>query len=116
MTIYRQPFESDSEPPAPRDFHEANRRGWDAISPTWQAGIDAMGLWQRCSTEPELVLRPEELAWLRDVRGQTVCVLGSGDNLVVFALAAWARTSLRWISRRRNWISAPAAPSSLDST
>jgi SAM-dependent methyltransferase len=32
-------------------------------------------------------LHPAELAWLRDVAGKRVAVLGSGDNQAVFALA-----------------------------
>jgi SAM-dependent methyltransferase len=68
-------------------FHEANRRGWDAVSPMWQTGIEAQGRWRRCHREPQLALAEEELRFLRDVAGKAVCVLGSGDNLVVFALA-----------------------------
>ncbi|HOQ27944.1 MAG TPA: hypothetical protein PLH36_04310, partial [Armatimonadota bacterium] len=65
-------------------YHEANRKGWDAVSPIWQAGIEQHGVWHRCHREPELVLRPEERRYLGDVAGQEICVLGSGDNLVVF--------------------------------
>lgn len=68
-------------------YHEANRQGWDAVSDGWQANIDTQGLWRRCHLEPELALAQEELAYLRDVAGKSVCVLGSGDNLVAFALA-----------------------------
>jgi SAM-dependent methyltransferase len=89
MTIYRQSADAGSTPDtnAAADWHEANRRGWDAISPSWQAGIDAQGLWRRCPAEPGLVLWPEELAHLGDLRGREACVLGSGDNQVAFALA-----------------------------
>lgn len=69
------------------EIHEANRRGWDAASPGWQAMIDRVGVWRRCHLEPGLVLSPEELRHLGDVAGKDACVLGSGDNLVVFALA-----------------------------
>ena len=68
-------------------YHEANRRGWDAVSDGWQAGIDRQGIWRRCHTEPALALSAQELAHLRGVAGKSVCVLGSGDNLVAFALA-----------------------------
>jgi len=67
--------------------HEANRRRWDAGSERWARGADSRGLWQRCPTEPTLVLSPKELAYLANVRGKRVAVLGSGDNQVVFALA-----------------------------
>ncbi len=68
-------------------YHEANMRSWDAVSPRWQAGVEAKGAWRRVHREPDLVLGPRERAHLGDVEGKTVCVLGSGDNLVVFALA-----------------------------
>jgi SAM-dependent methyltransferase len=69
------------------EWHEANRQSWDAVSPQWQAKIDARGEWRRAHLDPMVALRPQELAYLGDVAGQEVCVLGSGDNLVVFALA-----------------------------
>ena len=69
------------------EFHEANRKGWDAVSPSWQAKIDAQGSWRQAATDPTVVFDPLELSYLGDVKGKQVCVLGSGDNLVAFALA-----------------------------
>ena len=69
------------------EFHEANMKSWDAVSPHWQAGIDAKGVWRRAHKEPDLGLDPRERAHLGDIEGKAVCVLGSGDNVVVFALA-----------------------------
>ena len=69
------------------ELHEANRKRWDAASEQWARGADSRGLWRRCPSEPALVLSPKELAYLADVRGKRVAVLGSGDNQVVFALA-----------------------------
>lgn len=69
------------------DLHEANRRRWDAGSENWARGADSRGLWRRCPNEPELVLCDRELAHLADISGKRVCVLGSGDNQVAFALA-----------------------------
>jgi SAM-dependent methyltransferase len=68
-------------------LHEQNRKRWDAGSDQWARGADSRGLWRRCPSEPELVLSPKELAYLADIRGKRVAVLGSGDNQVVFALA-----------------------------
>ena len=68
-------------------WHEANRRGWDAVSPFWQERVDQKGDWKRAHREPELVFGPEELSYFPEVRDCPVCVLGSGDNLAVFALA-----------------------------
>lgn len=67
--------------------HEANRVRWDAVAERWARGADSRGIWRRCRTEPHLVLCDRELAYLRDIAGTRVCVLGSGDNQVAFALA-----------------------------
>lgn len=69
------------------EIHELNRKRWDAGSERWAKGADSRGLWRRCPSEPELVLSDKELGYLADIRGKNVCVLGSGDNQVVFALA-----------------------------
>ena len=69
-------------------MHEANRRGWDAVSAQWQAGIDARVDWRNIPNDIRIALDDVELKYLGDVSGRSVCVLGSGDNLVVFALAA----------------------------
>ena len=68
-------------------FHASNRQRWDAGSAQWARGADARALWQRCPTQPELVLSAKELDFLGDIAGKRVAVLGSGDNQVVFALA-----------------------------
>ena len=69
------------------EMHEANRRGWDAASPSWQAMIEERVDWRRCPVDPTVALGPRELELLDDVCGRDLCVLGSGDNLVVFALS-----------------------------
>ena len=69
-------------------MHEANRRGWDAISAQWQAGVDARVDWRSIPDDIHIALDDVELKYLGDVSGRSVCVLGSGDNLVVLALAA----------------------------
>ena len=74
--------ESDMNP-----MHEANRRGWDAASAGWQATVERDVDWRRCPADPAVALIEEELELLADVAGRDVCVLGSGDNLAVFALA-----------------------------
>src|SRR5687768_10139733 len=68
-------------------IHAANQRRWEAASERWAQGADSRGLWRRCPQEPELVLSPSELKYLAGIAGKRVCVLGSGDNQVVFALA-----------------------------
>ncbi len=68
-------------------IHAANRERWDTASRRWAAGADSRGLWQRCPQEPGLVLCEKELEYLGGLSGKRVCVLGSGDNQVVFALA-----------------------------
>jgi SAM-dependent methyltransferase len=69
------------------DIHDANRRLWDARSADWAKRPETEKVWRRCAKEPGLVLDERELQWLGDVAGQRVAVLGSGDNLAVFALA-----------------------------
>ena len=68
-------------------MHEANRKGWDAASQNWQAMIEDRIDWRKCPEDPTIALSREELDHLGDVSGKDVCVLGSGDNLAVFALA-----------------------------
>ena len=69
------------------EMHEANRRHWEARSAEWAKRASVEQLWRRCHREPGLVLDERELHWLGDLVGKRVAVLGSGDNLVVFALA-----------------------------
>lgn len=68
-------------------FHSANKDRWEAAAEHWRRAADSRGLWRRCPTEPELVLSEKELHYLNGIAGRRVCVLGSGDNQVVFALA-----------------------------
>jgi ubiquinone/menaquinone biosynthesis C-methylase UbiE len=68
------------------DFHDANRRRWDAASASWAHRADRRGIWKRCHLDPSLALHSAELKWLKDVTGKSIAVLGSGDNQVVFAL------------------------------
>jgi SAM-dependent methyltransferase len=68
-------------------YHEANRRRWDAGSASWAHRADTRGIWKRCHRDPSLAMNSAELKWLNDVTGKSVAVLGSGDNQVVFALA-----------------------------
>lgn len=57
------------------------------MSAWWQAQVERAGVWRRCARRPGLVLTQAELGLLGRLRGKRVCVLGSGDNQVVFALA-----------------------------
>ncbi len=92
------------------NLHEANRRKWDAAAEAWKQRADARGIWKRCHEEPSLVLSPTELRFLQDVAGKTVCVLGSGDNEVVFALAGLgANVTSMDISQRQLDIAAERA-------
>ncbi len=68
-------------------FHEANRRRWDAGSESWARRADLSGTWRECHRNPSLALHDAELRWFGDVAGKNVAVLGSGDNKVVFALS-----------------------------
>ena len=85
---------SDSE----NTMHDANRKGWDAVSAKWQANIDARMDWRRVPENIRLVLDEEELKYLGDVSGRSACVLGSGDNLVAFALVYTGGHVAVWVS------------------
>jgi ubiquinone/menaquinone biosynthesis C-methylase UbiE len=67
-------------------FHEANRRRWDVGAACWADRADTRGIWKKCHRDPSLALHAAELKWLSDIAGESVAVLGSGDNQVVFAL------------------------------
>lgn len=69
------------------DFHESNRRRWEAASASWARRADTRGIWRKGHRDPTLALHAAELKWLDNVAGKRVAVLGSGDNEVVFALA-----------------------------
>ena len=66
--------------------HEANQAFWDASTTWWKEREDQRGRWMKAHEDPALVLSPAEMPFLKDVGGKDVCVLGSGDNEVAFAL------------------------------
>ena len=66
--------------------HEANQAFWDASTKWWKEREDQRGRWMKAHEDPALVLSPAEMPFLKDVDGRDVCVLGSGDNEVAFAL------------------------------
>jgi ubiquinone/menaquinone biosynthesis C-methylase UbiE len=72
-------------------LHQANSRFWDLMSSDWQKLRDQDGLWRLCSKQPELAFDGEALRMIRqyagDLHGKQVCVIGSGDNYMAFALA-----------------------------
>ena len=67
--------------------HEANKKFWDASTQWWKEKEDQRGLWMKAHEDPALVLSPAEMPFLKDIDTRDVCVLGSGDNEVAFALA-----------------------------
>src|SRR5512145_115312 len=72
--------------------HEANRRYWDATASAWQGLRDEDQFWRRCVADPGLAFDGGMWELLQDfigdVRGKALCVLGCGDGLAAFALAA----------------------------
>lgn len=69
------------------EMHEANRRRWDKVAPYYQSKPDLEERRRRVIHEPGLALGEAERRYLSQVAGQRIAVLGSGDQLVVFALA-----------------------------
>ncbi len=51
-------------------MHEANRKGWDAVSPHWQAMIEERVDWRKCATDPTIALSHQELEHLEDLSGK----------------------------------------------
>jgi SAM-dependent methyltransferase len=68
-------------------FHEANRQAWNAWARAGYGQVDRSRDWRACFHTPDVVFGHLERRWLGDVAGRRVCVLGSGDNTAVFALA-----------------------------
>jgi len=69
------------------EIHESNRACWNEWADWWRRRIDERGVWQKCHLDPTLVFSPGEMHCLGDLKNKDVCVLGSGDNEAVFALA-----------------------------
>lgn len=68
-------------------YHRANRDRWNLAAPEYAAKQDRRGLWRTAPRQPEKVFLEQELDLLGNLENQEVCVLGSGDNLAVFAFA-----------------------------
>ena len=82
--------------------HEANRACWNASAEWWKEREDARGVWRKSHQDPTLAFSPAEMPFVRNVRGRDACVLGSGDNEVVFALTGLgAKVTSVDISERR---------------
>ena len=54
--------------------HEANRKRWNAASPTYSAMQERSGNWRRAATVPGWAFLPQELAILGEVAGKRACV------------------------------------------
>lgn len=67
--------------------HLANMIRWDASSRRWAECADSRGIWQRCVMDPTLVFSENVMKRLKNIENKHICVLGSGDNEAVFALA-----------------------------
>jgi ubiquinone/menaquinone biosynthesis C-methylase UbiE len=92
------------------DPHTANRAFWDASTKWWKEKEDKRGLWRRAHEDPALVLSASELPFVEHVAGSNVCVLGSGDNEVAFALTGLgARVTSVDMSERRLAVAAERA-------
>ncbi len=75
------------KPKITHSSHLANMKRWDASSQLWAERADNRGIWRKCHRDPSLVFSHKVLDRLEGVAGKKVCVLGSGDNQAVFALA-----------------------------
>ena len=92
------------------DYHQANKTRWEAASANWKLMHDHRGAWKTAHKTPEQVFWPQELDFLQNLNGKKVGVLGSGDNLAVFALAGMgARLTSCDISKNQLQIAADRA-------
>ena len=87
-------------------MHDANRRYWNEVAEWWERLEEEGGLWRRCPSEPELAFDGGTLELVREVvgtvSGKDVCVVGSGDNLVAYAVSGMgANVTSVDISERR---------------
>jgi len=62
------------------NFHDANRRRWDAGSASWAHHADTRGIWKKCHRGPSLALHPAELKWLCDANTRSKCAAISPDG------------------------------------
>lgn len=84
------------------EYHIANENRWNRAAPQYAEKHDKKGTWRIAHQQREVVFCERELALMGPVRNRDVCVLGSGDNLAVFALAGMgARVTSVDISREQ---------------
>lgn len=65
------------------EFHEANRKGWNAAVRAGLGQVDNTKDWRECYRDASQIFYKNELKWFSDTSGKKVCVLGSGDTLDV---------------------------------
>lgn len=70
------------------EYHEINRKSWNAVSDWWHDHMYARDGWRRAASDPTAVFSRAELRFLGDLTGAKACVLASGNNLTAIALAA----------------------------
>ncbi len=72
------------------EMHEANRKWWDVKSQDWRKQDE--DVWNRCREQMSFALdrRMQEIVdeFIGNPQGKKACVISSGDNFAVFALAA----------------------------
>ncbi len=82
---------SAKDPAQTYRMHDANRLHWDKSAGYWADMRERDGMWRRCPLEPELGFAGGAFeligSFAGDLEGKEVCVVGSGDNHAVFALA-----------------------------
>lgn len=72
---------------SPNPHHLANQNRWNAAAERWSKQTESRGIWKACVRNPEIVFCEKVMNQLTEISGKKVCVLGSGDNQAVFALA-----------------------------
>ena len=72
--------------------HEANRKEWNRGAAWWKNVRDEDGLWKIIPEKPDLAFAGSAYQFIQEYIkpffGKKACVIGSGDNYAVFALAS----------------------------
>lgn len=68
------------------NYHESNRICWNTAAMTGRGQVDTSNDCRDCHYNPGHFFCEAELEWFGDITNKKVCVLGSGDNVAVFAL------------------------------
>ena len=68
-------------------FHTVNRKNWNDHAPAYKLRVDKQNAWHKSHLNPKEEMTQTEFEAFGDLKGKCACVLGSGNNIMAFALA-----------------------------